>query len=50
MSVRVESVQSTHTRPIVPQVVGASVVHVLPEQQPLGHDDASQMHAPPEQR
>jgi hypothetical protein len=40
------AVQSTHAWPIVPQVVGACVVHTFPAQQPVGHDVASQTHAP----
>ena len=41
--------QLTHAAPPVPQaaVVGGAV-HVDPEQQPLGHDAASQTQWPPE--
>jgi hypothetical protein len=46
----IAAVQSTHARPIVPQLVGESGMHVVPEQQPLGHDIGSQTQCPPMQR
>jgi hypothetical protein len=40
--------QSTQPLPSVPQLPNADVVHVLPLQQPLGHEAELQMHWPPE--
>ena len=48
--VLMEAVQSTHWMPPVPQVVVPEVLQVLPLQQPVEHELASQMHWPPEQR
>jgi hypothetical protein len=42
--------QATQATPLVPHVAVAGVRHVLPEQQPLGHDVASHTHTPPLQR
>jgi hypothetical protein len=39
-------VQSTHSRPEVPQVVVERARHVVPSQQPDAHDIVSQMQAP----
>ncbi len=40
--------QLAQVAPCVPHAVADGVVHVLPEQQPVGHDAASQTHWPPE--
>jgi hypothetical protein len=39
-------VQTTHVTPSVPHVANAAGVHVLPLQQPLGHEVELQTHAP----
>ncbi len=39
--------QFVHIAPPVPQAIAEGVVHVVPEQQPLGHDAASQTQLPP---
>jgi hypothetical protein len=39
--------QALHDPPPVPQVVTDAVLHVLPAQQPLAQDVASQTHWPP---
>ncbi len=36
--------------PLTPQLPTDGTVQTLPVQQPFGHDVASQVHAPPEQR
>lgn len=42
--------QATHAAPPAPHVVLELARHVLPSQQPLGHEVASHTHAPPAQR
>jgi hypothetical protein len=42
--------QLVHEPPPAPHAVIEGVVHVCPEQHPPGHDIASQMQLPPEQR
>ncbi len=42
--------QAMHAAPPVPQADADGVVHVVPWQQPLGHDVPLHTHAPPEQR
>lgn len=39
--------QLVHVAPLVPQAIADGVVHVVPEQQPLAHEAASQTHLPP---
>ena len=38
---------ATHVAPSMPQVAFAGIVHVVPWQQPVGHDAASHTHWPP---
>ena len=40
----------TQALPETPQLAAAAVLHVVPVQQPLRHESASQMHAPLTQR
>jgi hypothetical protein len=40
----------TQALPETPQLATAAVLHVVPLQQPLRHESASQMQAPPTQR
>jgi len=42
--------QLTQALPVTPQLATAAVLQVVPLQQPLRHEIASQMHAPPTQR
>jgi hypothetical protein len=42
--------QALHAPPLALQLPTAGTVQVLPLQQPVGHDVASQAHAPPTQR
>lgn len=42
--------QLTQALPVMPQLPTAAVLQVVPLQQPLRHESASQMHAPPTQR
>ncbi len=38
--------QPVQASPLVPHAVAVGIVHVAPEQQPVGHDVASQMQSP----
>jgi hypothetical protein len=49
LSARIE-LHPTQGAPPVPQLENASALHPALEQQPLGHEAASQTHAPVEQR
>jgi hypothetical protein len=40
--------QSVHMPPAVPHAMAEGVVHVVPVQQPVGHDAMSHTHLPPE--
>ncbi len=40
--------QLAHVAPFVPHAIADGVVHVVPEQQPVGQDAESQTHFPPE--
>jgi hypothetical protein len=42
--------QALHAAPFAPQLPSDGTVQVLPLQQPVGHDVASQAQAPPTQR
>lgn len=49
VSARTES-HVTHVAPAAPQLPSARVLHVVPSQQPSGHDVESQTHCPARQR